>query len=71
MSAIGSHRAVEGCGGGLCGGDGQHRNSIVSVRVLHFSQLLTGFPAFHAHGSNSPRRLIGYPSTIRVSTSHK
>ena len=44
---------------------------IVSVRVLHFSQLLTGFPAFHAHGSNSPRRLIGYPSTIRVSTSHK
>ena len=43
----------------------------VSVRVLHFSQLLTGFPAFHAHGSNSPRRLIGYPSTIRVSTSHK
>ena len=45
--------------------------SDVSVRVLHFSQLLTGFPAFHAHGSNSPRRLIGYPSTIRVSTSHK
>ena len=45
--------------------------SDVSVRVLHFSQFLTGFPAFHAHGSNSPRRLIGYPSTIRVSTSHK
>ena len=34
--------------------------SDVSVRVLHFSQLLTGFPAFQAHGSSSSRRLIGY-----------
>ena len=50
---------------------GKEKSDPVSVRVLHFSQLLTGFAAFHAHGSNSPRRLIGYPSTIRVSTSHK
>jgi hypothetical protein len=55
----------------LAGRQRRRRGSDVSVRVLHFSQLLTGFPAFHAHGSNSPRRLIGYPSTIRVSTSHK
>ena len=26
MSAIGGHRAVEGCGGGLCVRDSQHRN---------------------------------------------
>lgn len=26
MSAIGGHRAVEGCGGGLCSRDSQHRN---------------------------------------------
>jgi hypothetical protein len=26
MSAIGGHRAVEGCGGGLRVGDSQHRN---------------------------------------------
>ena len=26
MSAIGGHRAVAGCGGGLCGSDRQHRN---------------------------------------------
>ena len=26
MSAIGGHRAVEGCGGSLCARDGQHRN---------------------------------------------
>lgn len=26
MSAIGGHRAVEGCGAGLCLTDGQHRN---------------------------------------------
>lgn len=41
----------------------------VSVRPLHFGQLLTGFSAFHAHGSNSSRRLIGCPSTMRESTS--
>ena len=26
MSAIGDHRAVEGCGGGLCVRDSQHRS---------------------------------------------
>ena len=26
MSAIGGHHAVEGCGGGLCVRDSQHRN---------------------------------------------
>ena len=26
MIAIGGNRAVEGCGGGLCGSDRQHRN---------------------------------------------
>jgi hypothetical protein len=26
MSALGGHRAVEGCGGGLCVRDSQHRN---------------------------------------------
>lgn len=41
----------------------------VSVRRLHFAQLLTGFPAFHAHGSNSSRRLMECPSTMRESTS--
>ena len=41
----------------------------VSVRVLHLTQLLTGFAVFQTHGSNSSRRLIGWPSTMRESTS--
>ena len=41
----------------------------VSVRPLHFAQLLTGFPAFQVHGSNSSRRLIEYPPAMRESTS--
>jgi hypothetical protein len=62
-----SSRVFEGCRESGCQGD--RRGRAVSVRALHFTQLLTGFPAFHAHGSNSSRRLTGCPAIMRESTS--
>lgn len=59
FSKVVANRGAKGIAGGRA----------VSVRALHFTQLLTGFPAFHAHGSNSSRRLTGCPAIMRESTS--
>lgn len=51
--------------------DGQQveQSTTVSVRSLHIAQFLTGFPTFHTQGKSSSSRLMGCPSTMRMSTS--
>jgi hypothetical protein len=75
MSAIGGHHAVEGCGGGLCVRDSQHRNPTngrQGKRPAFCAAYVVGLIEEFVHVSTAPCwRLLQFSQRIQCSKRHR